>query len=120
MRVELKIRGARMIPFRETEVPGTYEDYELKSNVLNEVQLVAALPPGFLPVPVVDIMLAVKEPGDKGFYRSVSSPALFHNWGRHYDNYVLVVSRGPGVVKEPWWISLLKKIVGHKPSIQID
>jgi hypothetical protein len=78
---------------KEADIPGTLADYATvkpasgspydgREYAIDEAKLAAALPEGFLPVPVRRVLLGIDDTAQSGL-------AVFHDWAKYFDAYML-------------------------------
>lgn len=78
---------------KETDIPGELADYATvkpsdggpydgREYVIDEAKLAAALPEGFLPVPVRRVLLGIDDTAQSGL-------KVFHDWAKYFDAYML-------------------------------
>jgi hypothetical protein len=96
MNVRLTVRHCGVHDLVDTaEVPGAFTDYATPAEpgnadgdewVIDEGKLLAALPGGFLPVPVSKVLLGT-ETEDGG--TAISGLKQFRRWAKYFDAYML-------------------------------
>ena len=80
-------------PVKEADIPGSFADYATvepprggpydgREYAINESKLAAALPVGFLPVPVPRVLLGVDDTAQSGL-------KVFRDWAKYFDSYML-------------------------------
>ena len=77
---------------KEADIPGVLADYATvkpgdgpyagREYDIGEAKLAAALPEGFLPVPVRRVLLGIDDTAQSGL-------TVFHDWGKYFDSYML-------------------------------
>ena len=78
---------------KEADIPGVLADYATvkpsdggpydgREYVIAEDKLAAALPEGFLPVPVRRVLVGIDDTAQSGLVK-------FHDWGKYFDAYML-------------------------------